>query len=133
VVDVYYEGMHGRCIGHSCSPMTRRIGLPPNLHMAVKWGNRPQQPNRRGIGKFALLTLDGPTLQIARWTSSGAPHGQPAAVMIGRSMQLCRKPSRWRASYRMHDGNAQRDAGVLVINSSSSARPQRGSRCSRAA
>jgi hypothetical protein len=58
------QQIHGRCIGHGCFPYDPPADPPPNLEGAVQWVNHRQQPNRRGMHGFALLTVDGPTLHI---------------------------------------------------------------------
>jgi hypothetical protein len=64
VVYERYQGIHGRCVGHGCFPYDLPPELPANPRVPVKWVNRRQQANGRGMHGFALLTLDGPTLHI---------------------------------------------------------------------
>ena len=61
-----YRGVKCRCIGHGSLPYVppdrRRVRHPADI---VRWETRPSplQPSR-GIHGFALLTFDGPSLQV---------------------------------------------------------------------
>jgi Calcineurin-like phosphoesterase len=64
VVYERYKGIYGRCIGHGCFPYDLPAEPPPNPQVPVKWVNRRQQANGRGMHGFALLTIDGTALHI---------------------------------------------------------------------
>lgn len=55
-------GIKGRCIGHGCIPY--QVPDRANSAIPVEWINDRQQPNGRGMHGFALLTLNGASLQV---------------------------------------------------------------------